>query len=193
MACTVAFRFGVHDFTPVHAVVGGVLIALSLADHARRTGRIAGLSGVVGGLLVDRDCAVARVVCRRDARRRCGLRARAPPKRSTWGRGCRCRSSHVAGVLVGLGTRLGNGCTSGHGLCGMSRLSKRSIIATMTFFGDRRRDRDDRREALPVNAHRASSAARCSRAGVCISGMVRPSKVLGFLDFGGPWDASLPA
>jgi hypothetical protein len=41
----------------------------------------------------------------------------------------------VSGAIVGLGTRLGNGCTSGHGLCGMSRLSKRSIVATVVFFG----------------------------------------------------------
>jgi uncharacterized protein len=124
----------VHDFTPIHAAVGGALIALSLAIMLIATGRIAGLSGVVAGLLTAGDRAwrawfvagmlavgaVFEIVRPQtfDAAARVPLPVIA-----------------IAGVLVGLGTRLGNGCTSGHGLCGISRFSKRSILATIVFMG----------------------------------------------------------
>lgn len=123
-----------HDFTPVQGVIGGALIALSLALMLVATGRIAGLSGVVAGLLTPGDRkwrawfvagmlavgAVFEIVRPQtfDAAARVPLPVVA-----------------IAGVLVGLGTRLGNGCTSGHGLCGMSRMSKRSILATLVFMG----------------------------------------------------------
>jgi uncharacterized membrane protein YedE/YeeE len=123
----------VHDFQPIHGVVGGVLIALSLAVMLVGTGRIAGLSGIVGGLLVDRDRAwrawfVAGMLAVGAA-----FRLAQP---AAFDRSARVSLPLVAlaGLLVGLGTRLSNGCTSGHGLCGMSRLSKRSIVATLTFF-----------------------------------------------------------
>jgi hypothetical protein len=123
----------VHDFQPVHGLVGGALIALSLAVMLVGTGRLAGLSGIVGGLLVDKDRTwrawyVAGIL---------GVGALFALERpSTFDSGSRVSLPviAIAGLLVGLGTRIGNGCTSGHGLCGMSRLSKRSIIATMTFF-----------------------------------------------------------
>lgn len=97
------------------------------------TGRIAGLSGVVSGLFGDRDRAwrgyfVVRMLVVGAAFRLAGP--------ATFDVGARVPLPLVAlaGLLVGLGTRLSNGCTSGHGLCGMSRLSRRSIIATLTFF-----------------------------------------------------------
>lgn len=123
-----------HDFTPVQGIVGGALIALSLAIMLVATGRIAGLSGIVAGLLTSGDRtwrawfvagmlavgAVFEIVRPQtfDAAARVPLPVVA-----------------IAGVLVGLGTRLGNGCTSGHGLCGISRFSKRSILATIVFMG----------------------------------------------------------
>jgi hypothetical protein len=124
----------VHDFQPLQGVVGGVLIALSLAVMLLGTGRIAGLSGVVSGLFADKDRAwrvwfvVGMLVVG------AAFRLARP---STFDVGARVSLPVVAiaGLLVGLGTRLSNGCTSGHGLCGMSRLSKRSIIATLVFFG----------------------------------------------------------
>jgi uncharacterized membrane protein YedE/YeeE len=123
----------VHDFQPIHGVVGGVLIALSLAVMLVSTGRIAGLSGIVGGLLVDRDRAwrawfiVGMLVI--------GVAFRlARPETFDVGARVSLPLVALAGLLVGLGTRLSNGCTSGHGLCGFSRRSRRSIIATMTFF-----------------------------------------------------------
>jgi uncharacterized membrane protein YedE/YeeE len=126
-----------QSFTPTSALVGGALIALALALMLVGTGRIAGLSGIFAGLL-------------RGARGEWGWRAlfvagmltggvifsRLVP--GTFDTGNVLPPLPVAaasGVLVGLGTRLSNGCTSGHGLCGMSRLSVRSIVATVTFFG----------------------------------------------------------
>lgn len=123
-----------HDFQPIHGIVGGALIALSLAVMLVGTGRLAGLSGIVGGLLVEKDRMwrawyVAGIL---------GVGALfAATRPATFDTGSRVSLPvvAVAGLLVGLGTRIGNGCTSGHGLCGMSRLSKRSIVATMVFFG----------------------------------------------------------
>jgi uncharacterized protein len=124
-----------HDFTPVSALVGGALIAASLALMLLFTGRIAGLSGIFAGFLrgpapdwawrayfIAGMFAVGIVF------------ALAAP--ATYDAGARVPLWLVAisGVLVGVGTRSSNGCTSGHGLCGMSRLSKRSIVATLTFM-----------------------------------------------------------
>lgn len=120
-----------HDFTPIHALAGGALISTSLAIMLLLTGRIAGLSGVFSGMLRGEPWRVWFIG---------GMLATgalfelAAP--STFDAGARVPLwlVAIAGALVGLGTRMSNGCTSGHGLCGMSRLSKRSIIATMTFF-----------------------------------------------------------
>jgi uncharacterized membrane protein YedE/YeeE len=121
-----------HDFTPVHAIAGGALIASSLAIMLIATGQIAGLSGIVAQTLrasfgwhawfVAGMLGVGAVV-----------ELAAP---STFDVGARVPLWLVAvsGVLVGIGTRASNGCTSGHGLCGMSRLSRRSIVATLSFF-----------------------------------------------------------
>lgn len=123
-----------HDFTPVQGIVGGALIAVSLAIMLVTTGRIAGLSGVVAGLLTPGDRAwrawfvagmlAVGAVFELVRPQTFDAAARVP-----------LPIVAIAGVLVGLGTRLGNGCTSGHGLCGMSRFSKRSIVATIVFMG----------------------------------------------------------
>lgn len=124
-----------HDFTPASALVGGALIATSLAIMLVATGRIAGLSGIFAGFLGGtpgdwawRASFIAGmlgvgIVFRVAAPATFDYAARVP----LW-------LVAISGVLVGIGTRASNGCTSGHGLCGMSRLSKRSIIATITFF-----------------------------------------------------------
>jgi uncharacterized membrane protein YedE/YeeE len=125
----------VHDFTPLNAIVGGVLIALSLAIMLVLTGRIAGLSGVLAGVLRGpggdwewRAWFLAGMLAVGAAFELASpatfdATARAPLPLIA-----------VAGALVGIGTRASNGCTSGHGLCGTTRLSKRSFIATATFF-----------------------------------------------------------
>ncbi len=118
------------------ALAGGVLIALSLAIMLVATGRIAGLSGVLAGCLGgapagDRSWRLWFVAGMLVVG---GVFQLVAP--STFDAGARVPLWLVAvsGVLVGVGTRLGNGCTSGHGLCGTSRLSKRSIVATLTFM-----------------------------------------------------------
>lgn len=123
-----------HDVQPIHGIAGGALIALSLAVMLIGTGRIAGLSGIVAGLLADKDRAwrvwfVAGMLVVGAAFRL------ARPETFDVGARVPLPLVAIAGLFVGLGTRLSNGCTSGHGLCGMSRLSKRSIIATLVFFG----------------------------------------------------------
>ena len=125
-----------HDFTPGHGLVGGVLIALGLAVILIGSGRIAGLSGIAAGLIspvtgADRAWRASFLV---GALAVGAIFEVVSP--STYDAVAPHRMWVVAfsGLLVGVGTRLSNGCTSGHGLCGIARLSKRSILATMTFF-----------------------------------------------------------
>jgi uncharacterized membrane protein YedE/YeeE len=125
---------------PLASVIGGALIGASAALLLVFNGRIAGISGILGGWL---DSAIARgpaqeirwrglfliglllgglVLRWLDARYLPG------PAVDSW------LVLALAGVLVGFGTRLGSGCTSGHGICGISRLSVRSLVATSTFM-----------------------------------------------------------
>ena len=120
-------------FTPVSALIGGALIGLAATVLYALLGRIAGISGVFNSALddkADRGWRIAFLF---------GLVAAA----GAWllGTGVAPRSGFplpwliAAGLLVGFGTRLGNGCTSGHGICGLSRLSKRSLVAVLVFMG----------------------------------------------------------
>jgi uncharacterized protein len=124
-----------NDFTPVSAVVGGALIATSLALMLIFTGRIAGLSGMFAGVLRGPAPDWAWRVYFIAGMFAVGIAFKlAAP--ATYDAGARVPLWLVAisGVLVGIGTRASNGCTSGHGLCGISRLSKRSIVATLAFM-----------------------------------------------------------
>jgi len=126
---------GFPDAAPVAGLLGGILIGLAAALMLLGAGRIAGVSGI--------------------AARATGLSASSLPRVSAWlfllglpvgpllvmivtgGLEASFASPvvlAVAGLIVGIGTRLGSGCTSGHGVCGMSRFSQRSIIATLTFM-----------------------------------------------------------
>lgn len=123
-----------NNFTPVGGLAGGVLIGLAVALLLLACGRIAGVSGIAGGLLRPqrgnvawRAAFIAGIVA---APTLYGLFAPLPPSRIDIG----WPVLVLAGLLVGFGTRLGSGCTSGHGVCGMSRLSPRSILATLTFM-----------------------------------------------------------
>ena len=111
-----------HDFTPFSGLAGGALIGLAAALLMLLTGRIAGVTGIVGGLLqpdtADRGWRVAFIA---------GLIA-APLIAALFG------APLPRPAMVGFGTRMGNGCTSGHGVCGFARLSGRSIIATFIFM-----------------------------------------------------------
>ncbi|MFG0582737.1 YeeE/YedE family protein [Pseudomonas sp. zjy_9] len=122
------------SFTPWSALAGGALIGLAAAIFALANGRVAGISGLLGSLLQrsaeGRGEKVAFVVGLLLAPLLWGLfRALPAVHFEVGGLGL-----IVAGLLVGIGTRYGSGCTSGHGVCGISRLSPRSLVATLCFM-----------------------------------------------------------
>ena len=124
-----------HLFTPWSALAGGLLIGLAAALFVLLSGRIAGISGILGGLLRPQrhDIAwrVAFVGALVVSPVLFGLfhPLAVPQIDAEW------PTLVVAGLLVGVGTRYGAGCTSGHGVCGLSRLSPRSLVATLMFMG----------------------------------------------------------
>jgi len=122
------------DFTPVSGFVGGLLIGLAVALVLLLNGRVAGISGIVDGLLTMRSGdAIWRAAFV------AGLVLGAIGYLSAVDVPVRVLAPLpvvlAGGLLVGIGTRLGSGCTSGHGLCGVARLSRRSVVATAIFFG----------------------------------------------------------
>lgn len=124
-----------NHFTPLAALTGGLLIGLAVALFVLLTGRVAGISGVLGGLLRpargDRAWRVAFVLGLVGAPWVYALFAAWPAVRIDAGTGALV----AAGLLVGIGTRYGSGCTSGHGVCGIARRSPRSLVATGVFMG----------------------------------------------------------
>ena len=121
-------------FTPWASLAGGVLIGLAAAMLVLLNGRIAGISGIVGGLLVrqrgETAWRLAFVAGLLAAPGVMALLGTAVVPRIDAGFG----TLAAAGLLVGLGTSYGSGCTSGHGVCGLSRLSPRSLVATAAFM-----------------------------------------------------------
>jgi len=123
-----------NAFTPASAVIGGAIIGVAVALFVVLNGRIAGVSGILGGLARpqagDISWRVAFVAGLIAAPLAWGLLAALPE--------IRVDTSYpvlvAAGLLVGVGTRYGGGCTSGHGVCGVSRASPRSIAATVAFM-----------------------------------------------------------
>ncbi|MDD5577656.1 MAG: YeeE/YedE family protein [Methylobacter sp.] len=122
------------NFTPWPSLTGGLLIGLATAVLLLFNGKIAGISGIVGGLFRpvsgDVKWRIAFVLGLVLAPLAFSLFAALPKARID------ADSSVLiaAGLLVGLGTRYGSGCTSGHGVCGLSRLSPRSFAATAVFM-----------------------------------------------------------
>ncbi|MEI7255292.1 YeeE/YedE family protein [Dickeya dadantii] len=122
-------------FTPLMSLTGGVVIGVAVVMLALFCGRIAGISGILGGLLgrtwQDKGWRLAFVLGMFAAPWLYRLAAPLPEiaiaTPMPW--------LVVSGLLVGFGTRYGSGCTSGHGVCGLSRLSLRSLVATLTFMG----------------------------------------------------------
>ena len=120
---------------PLHGLAGGVLIGLAAAMMLLGAGRIAGVSGIAAraarladgnmpmtsawGFLVGLPLGAVAIALATDWR---------PAEYASW------PVMIVAGLIVGVGTRMGSGCTSGHGVCGVSRVSQRSMVATATFM-----------------------------------------------------------
>ena len=121
-------------FTPWASLAGGALIGVAAAILVLLSGRIAGISGILGGLIALRrgDIAwrLAFVAGLLAAPTAMVLMGKTLAPRIDAGLGMLL----IAGLLVGLGTRYGAGCTSGHGVCGLSRLSPRSLVATGAFM-----------------------------------------------------------
>ncbi len=124
-----------ENFTPVSGLIGGLLIGLSTVLLILFNGRIAGISGIVGGLLARKGSEIGwRAVFV------VGLLLGAFVYMLATGGALPVNIQAslpvmvAAGLLVGFGTRLGSGCTSGHGVSGIARFSKRSIVATLVFF-----------------------------------------------------------
>jgi uncharacterized membrane protein YedE/YeeE len=117
------------QFTPLSGALGGALIGLAVVLLMLLNGRIAGISGIFGEALTgdgERGWRIAFLLGLVAAPLLVG--APAPTMPSSWG------VIIAAGLLVGFGTRLGGGCTSGHGVCGIARLSVRSLVATAIFM-----------------------------------------------------------
>ncbi len=123
-----------EHFTPWASVGGGLLLGLATAMFLLLNGRIAGISGIVGGLLRpargDIAWRIAFVAGLVGAPLVYGLMTALPQVRID----ADVATLVVAGLLVGAGTRYGSGCTSGHGVCGLSKLSPRSLVATTSFM-----------------------------------------------------------
>lgn len=120
-------------FTPFSAAFGGLLIGLGAVTLMATLGRIAGISGVLGAVLRSRNAGWQRAFLT-------GLILAGAGVNVLLGGWITPRESFpvwalvVAGLLVGFGTAMGSGCTSGHGVCGLSRLSRRSLVATVVFM-----------------------------------------------------------
>ena len=123
-----------NAFTPLSALAGGVLIGLAAAMFVLLNGRIAGISGILGGLLRpkpgDVSWRLAFVIGLIVAPVVYQVFTALPASRIDTGEWMLI----VAGLLVGVGTRYGSGCTSGHGVCGLSRFSVRSLVASLLFM-----------------------------------------------------------
>ena len=123
-----------EHFTPVQALVGGLLIGTAATLTLWTSGRIAGISGILAGSLFQKG---------QEAFWRglflCGLLLGGATY-SLFNSGLEIETEAtplmtiLAGLLVGFGNRMGNGCTSGHGVCGIARFSRRSLVATITFM-----------------------------------------------------------
>jgi uncharacterized membrane protein YedE/YeeE len=121
-----------HDFTPISALVGGALIGLASVWLLAADGRIAGVSTILHGIFSApgdrwRMAFVAGLLLAGFAWQALGAPV---PLRAGFPLGW----AALAGLLVGFGTRMGSGCTSGHGVCGLGRMSLRSLVAVITFM-----------------------------------------------------------
>jgi len=127
-----------QHFTPWASLIGGLLLGLASAVFILINGRILGISGILGGLLPpkvgDISWRVAFLLGMLAAPTvfmtlaPAGFASEPRIDAGFW-------TVIVAGLLVGIGTRYASGCTSGHGVCGLSRLSPRSLVATLSFMG----------------------------------------------------------
>jgi uncharacterized protein len=122
------------SFTPLSALTGGAIIGIAVAILVLVNGRIAGISGIVGGLLRPAPGEVAWRLAFVVGLIVAPLLLVAAGIAPLVVIDADYPTLVIAGLIVGIGTRYGGGCTSGHGVCGVSRLSPRSIVATLAFI-----------------------------------------------------------
>jgi uncharacterized membrane protein YedE/YeeE len=122
-------------FTPIPSLLGGIILGVAAALYVLFHGRILGISGIISGLLRpksgDRAWRMALILGLLTAPLLAALLFEIHPiveVEADW------LAVVIAGLLVGFGTQYGSGCTSGHGICGLSRLSPRSLVATVSFM-----------------------------------------------------------
>ena len=124
-----------ENFTPLTSLAGGLLIGLASAAMLVLNGRIAGISGITGGVLkADRGDTLWRALFVAGLLVGGFVYGQLAPDAFAFSIDRSTGALLVAGLLVGFGTQMGNGCTSGHGICGLSRFSIRSLVAVLTFM-----------------------------------------------------------
>jgi uncharacterized protein len=124
-----------EHFTPIASTIGGLLIGLSAAIMLLANGRIAGISGIFRGIIEPQRGEFAwRAAFIGGLAAGGAVMVALTPELFAITIERSMVAVAVAGLLVGFGTRLGNGCTSGHGVCGLSRFSARSLVATISFM-----------------------------------------------------------
>jgi uncharacterized membrane protein YedE/YeeE len=124
-----------ENFTPIASTIGGILIGLSASLLLLMNGRIAGISGIASGILNPKPGEIAWRMAFLGGLVGGGVvMAAAFPALFVNSLGNSLAGTAAAGLVVGFGVRLGSGCTSGHGVCGLSRMSARSLAATLTFI-----------------------------------------------------------
>ncbi|MCU0677739.1 MAG: YeeE/YedE family protein [Myxococcota bacterium] len=124
-----------ENFTPLTSLAGGLLIGLASAAMLVFNGRIAGISGITGGVLkADRGDTLWRALFVAGLLVGGFVYGLVAPNAFAITIDRSTGALVVAGLLVGFGTQMGNGCTSGHGICGLSRFSIRSLVAVVTFM-----------------------------------------------------------
>ena len=133
-SATLLLKGHMTNFTPWSALCGGALIGISASLLLLLNGRVAGISGIVGGLVRPRPQETSWRALFVAGLLVGGLVLFLLRPASFGAAPVSLPLAIVAGLFVGFGTRLGSGCTSGHGVCGLSRFSRRSLAATMTFM-----------------------------------------------------------
>ena len=124
-----------ENFTPVESLVGGIMIGIAALVLLRFYGRIAGISGVFGGLFpFNTGETLWRMVFLAGLVTGGIILSFLHTDAVTFELAYSNPALILAGLLVGVGSRMGNGCTSGHGICGLGRLAPRSMVAVLTFM-----------------------------------------------------------
>ena len=174
-------------------LAGGLMIGAAAAGLLFLLGRIAGISGILWNAIAGTDdrgwrwCFLAGLLAGPLLYHFLSGDPNPSPPTLGW------PYAVAGGLLVGFGTRLGSGCTSGHGVCGIGRLAKRSIVATLIFHDLWYRHGVPAAPCLG-DRMKALAALACGLlfgVGLALSGMTDTAKVLGFLDLFGNWDPDL--